>query len=71
MSLADRLAFQQAVIQSLGWIREEQDHLAVTVLVKMEIPAMSNAALSAMLNRSDLRYSDQRPIRFEPLQSSN
>lgn len=71
MSLADRLAFQQAVIQSQGWIREEQDHLAVTVLVKMEIPAMSNAALSAMLNRSDLRYSDQRPIRFEPLQSSN
>jgi len=71
MPLADRLAFQQAVIHSQGWIRDKQDHLVITVLVEMETPAVSNESLSAMLNQSKLRYSDQRPIRFEPLQSAN
>ncbi|NMA46618.1 MAG: hypothetical protein GX945_08655 [Lentisphaerae bacterium] len=71
MPLAERFAFQQAAIQSQGWIREEENLIIVSLHVKMEIPAMSNDALCAMLNRSEIRYNDQRLIRFEPLQSAN
>jgi tetratricopeptide (TPR) repeat protein len=64
MPLAERMAFQQAIVQCEGWISEEEDHIVVTVHSKMPAPAMNDKTLSEVLNRPAILYDEQRQIRF-------
>lgn len=64
MPIAERLALQQAAIHSQAWIKDNDDHIAVTVLVESPMPTLGSNTLCEILNRSTISYADQRPIRF-------